>query len=197
MGGSVKQCQMRTGKSCTPPLKRETDAGYFGRLPTKPYAHMFEHDDQQLGGRDQCRVQKAIDALKAGDVLLVTRIDRLARSTRDLLNVLHQIAEKGGGFKSLGDPMIDTTSPHGRLLLQIMGALAEFERSMILARTSEGRARALERGVKFGRKSKLTPFQKREVLNRVANGESHADLARVFAVNPSTIYGLIAASANV
>jgi len=141
-------------------------------------------------------LQKAIDALKSGDVLLVTRIDRLARSTRDLLNVLHQITEKGAGFKSLGDPMIDTTSPHGRLLLQVMGALAEFERSMILARTAEGRKRALDRGVKFGRKPKLTPFQKREVLNRVAHGESHADLARVFAVNPSTIYRLVTASAT-
>ena len=144
-------------------------------------------------GRKQ--LQKAIDALKAGDVLLVTRIDRLARSTRDLLNVLHTITEKGAGFKSLGDPMIDTTSPHGRLLLQVMGALAEFERSMILARTAEGRKRALDRGVKFGRKPKLTAFQKREVLNRVASGETHADLARVFAVNPSTIYRLVTASA--
>jgi DNA invertase Pin-like site-specific DNA recombinase len=145
-----------------------------------------------ITGRKQ--LQKAIDALKSGDVLLVTRIDRLARSTRDLLNVLHQITEKGAGFKSLGDPMIDTTSPHGRLLLQIMGALAEFERSMILARTAEGRKRALDRGVKFGRKPKLTPFQKREVLNRVANGESQADLARVFAVNPSTIYRMVASA---
>jgi DNA invertase Pin-like site-specific DNA recombinase len=90
--------------------------------------------------------------------------------------------------------MIDTTSPHGRLLLQIMGALAEFERSMILARTTEGRKRAMERGVKFGRKTKLTPFQKREALARVAAGELQADIARSYGVNPSTIYRMIASA---
>jgi DNA invertase Pin-like site-specific DNA recombinase len=76
---------------------------------------------------------KAIAALREGDVLLVTRLDRLARSTRDLLNVLAAIVDKAAGFRSLADPMIDTTSPHGRLILAVLGALAEFERSMILA----------------------------------------------------------------
>lgn len=88
---------------------------------------------------DRKALARAIDALGPDDVLLVTRLDRLARSTRDLLNILDAAAKKGAGFKSLADPMIDTTSPHGKLILSVLAALAEFERSMILARTSEGR----------------------------------------------------------
>ena len=80
---------------------------------------------------DRKALAKAIAALNAGDVLLVTRLDRLARSTRDLLNVLATISEKGAGFRSIADPMLDTTSPHGKLILAVLGALAEFERSMI------------------------------------------------------------------
>jgi DNA invertase Pin-like site-specific DNA recombinase len=94
---------------------------------------------------DRKALAKAIAALGQGDVLLVTRLDRLARSTRDLLNVLASVSEKGAGFRSLADPMIDTTSPHGKLIIAVLGALAEFERSMILARTAEGRTRAQAR----------------------------------------------------
>ena len=100
---------------------------------------------------------RAIDALGAGDVLMVTRLDRLARSTRDLLNVLHIIADKKAGFKSLADSWADTTTSHGRLMLTVLGGLAEFERDLIRARTGEGRKRAMAAGVKFGRRPKLTP----------------------------------------
>src|SRR5215831_100821 len=117
---------------------------------------------------DRKALAKAIAALGAGDVLLVTRLDRLARSTRDLLNVLAAVAEKGAGFRSLGDPMIDTTSAHGKLIIAVLGALAEFERSMILARTAEGRKRAMAQGVRFGRKPSLTPHQRQEALQRRA-----------------------------
>src|SRR6516164_6332658 len=108
---------------------------------------------------DRRQLADAIAALGPEDVLLVTRLDRLARSTRDLLNVLAMVSEKQAGFRSLADPMIDTTSPHGKLILAVLGALAEFERSMILARTSEGRTRAKARGVKFGRPLKLSQYQ--------------------------------------
>ena len=101
---------------------------------------------------DRRQLAKANAALGRGDVLLVTRLDRLARSTRDFLNVMASVSDKGAGFRCLADPMIDTTSPHGKLILAVLGALAEFERSMILARTTEGRKRAQERGVRFGRK---------------------------------------------
>jgi len=143
---------------------------------------------------DRKALAKAIAALREGDVLLVTRLDRLARSTRDLLNVLATVAEKGAGFRSLADPMIDTTSPHGKLIIAVLGALAEFERSMILARTSEGRKRAQERGVRFGRKPSLTPHQQAEALARRVNGEALTEIGRSYNVSHSTISRLSAAS---
>ena len=136
---------------------------------------------------DRKQLAKAIAALAPGDVLLVTRLDRLARSTRDLLNVLAMVSERGAGFKSLADAMIDTTSPHGKLIIAVLGALAEFERSMILARTAEGRKRAQARGVRFGRKPKLSQFQIAEALTRRANGEALADIGRSYGVSHSTI----------
>src|SRR5215472_4480304 len=90
---------------------------------------------------DRAQLRKAIAALGAGDVLMVTRLDRLARSTRDLLNTLAAITGKKAGFRSLGDAWADTTTPHGRLMLTVLGGLAEFERELISARTSEGRER--------------------------------------------------------
>jgi DNA invertase Pin-like site-specific DNA recombinase len=120
-------------------------------------------------------------------VLVVTRLDRLARSTRDLLNVLDQIGKRGAGFKSLKDTWADTTTAHGRLMLTVLGGLAEFERELIRARTGEGRKRAKERCVKFGRPRKMTPHQRQEALQRLAAGETMADVARTYAVDATTI----------
>jgi DNA invertase Pin-like site-specific DNA recombinase len=136
---------------------------------------------------DRRQLQRAIAALGKGDVLLVTRLDRLARSTRDLLNVLDDVAKRGAGFKSLADPTFDTTSAHGKLILAVLGALAEFERSMILARTSEGRKRAQARGVRFGRKLKLSRYQIEEALARREAGETLTDIGRSYGVSHSTI----------
>jgi DNA invertase Pin-like site-specific DNA recombinase len=108
---------------------------------------------------DRAALARAVRILETGDVLLVTKLDRLARSTRDLLNTLATIGERRAGFKSLGDPWADTTTPHGKLMITVLGGLAEFERHLILSRTSEGRDRAKARGVKFGRKPKLTKHQ--------------------------------------
>jgi DNA invertase Pin-like site-specific DNA recombinase len=101
-------------------------------------------------------LRRALDQLDRGDVLMVTRLDRLARSTGDLLNTLAAVAERGAGFRSLGDTWADTTTALGRLMLTILGGLAEFERELIRARTSEGRERAKAKGVKMGPKPKLT-----------------------------------------
>jgi DNA invertase Pin-like site-specific DNA recombinase len=101
---------------------------------------------------DRKALGRCMASLEAGDVLLVTKLDRIARSTRDLLNTLDAIGKAGAGFRSLGDPWADTTTPHGRLMVTVLGGLAEFERHLILARTDEGRKRAQERGVRFGRK---------------------------------------------
>jgi DNA invertase Pin-like site-specific DNA recombinase len=130
---------------------------------------------------------KVLKRLDTGDMLIVTRLDRLARSTRDLLNILDDIAKRGAGFKSLHDAWADTTSAHGRLMVTVLAGLAEFERELILARTSDGRARAKARGVRFGRPTALTPHQRAEVLERLANGEVQADLARSYGVSQATI----------
>jgi len=136
---------------------------------------------------DRAELAKMLKRLDKGDVLVVTRLDRLARSTRDLLNILDTIGKAGAGFKSLADPMIDTTSPHGKLILAVLAALAEFERSMILARTSDGRARAKAKGVRFGRKPSLNSHKREKALARLANGEAQADVARSYDVSQSTI----------
>jgi DNA invertase Pin-like site-specific DNA recombinase len=136
---------------------------------------------------DRKALGKAIAACGPGDVLLVTRLDWLARSTRDLLNVLDAVRKAGAGFRSLADAWADTTTPHGRLMLTVLGGLAEFERSLILARTSEGRARAKARGVRFGRKLKLTLHQRQEAMARREAGEALAEIGRSYNVSHSTI----------
>lgn len=136
---------------------------------------------------DRARLRRALNTLDQGDVLMVTRLDRLARSTRDLLNTLAAITDKGAGFKSLGDVWADTTTPHGRLMLTVLGGLAEFERELIRARTGEGRARAKARGQSLGRPFTLTPHQKREAIERRENGETLAEIARSYNVSYSTI----------
>ena len=136
---------------------------------------------------DRQQLAKALAALGPGDTLVVCKLDRLARSTRDLLNTLAAVGEASATFKSLGDGWADTTTPHGRLMLTVLGGLAEFERHLILARTSEGRQRAQARGVRFGRKQKLTAHQQQEALARRANGETLVDIARSYAVSHSTI----------
>src|SRR5215813_5958634 len=142
---------------------------------------------------DRPELAKLIRRLDAGDVLVVTRLDRLARSTRDLLNILDAVAKAGAGFKSLKDTWADTTTPHGRLMLTVLGGLAEFERELIRARTEDGRKRAKARGVKFGRPTALTPHQRQEAMQRLANGEAQADIARSFNVSQATISRLAAA----
>jgi DNA invertase Pin-like site-specific DNA recombinase len=136
---------------------------------------------------DRAALAKAIAAIGQGDTLIVCRLDRLARSTRDLLNVLHKLAEKGAAFKSLHDQWADTTTAHGRLMLTVLGGLAEFERELIRARTSDGRARAKARGVHMGRPAKLTAHQRREAIERLANGATQMDVARTFGVSHTTI----------
>jgi len=136
---------------------------------------------------DRAQLRKVLAALEDGDVLMVTRLDRLARSTRDLLNTLAAITDRKTGFRSLGDTWADTTTAHGRLMLTVLGGLAEFERELIRARTGEGRARAVARGVKMGRPPKLTPHQIKEALRRRDAGETTRKIARSYHVHNSTI----------
>jgi DNA invertase Pin-like site-specific DNA recombinase len=141
---------------------------------------------------DRAQLRRVIDQLEAGDVLMVTRLDRLARSTRDLLNTLAAIADRKAGFRSLGDTWADTTTSHGRLMLTVLGGLAEFERDLIRARAGEGRARAKERGVKMGRPPKLTSHQRKEAIKRRDEGEETlADIGRSYNVSAATISRLV------
>jgi DNA invertase Pin-like site-specific DNA recombinase len=136
---------------------------------------------------------KVVRKLDEGDALMVTRLDRLARSTRDLLNTLAAIADKGAGFRSLADACADTTTPHGRLMLTVLGGLAEFERELIRARTGEGRKRAKAAGVHMGRPPKLSRHQQREAIERRDAGDTLTDIARTYGVSHTTIMRLTAA----
>ena len=136
---------------------------------------------------DRKELKRVLARLAEGDVLMITRLDRLARSTRDLLNILDSAAKVGAGFRSLTEAWADTTTPQGRLVTTIMAGFAEFERSLILARTSEGISRAKARGVKLGRPFRMTHHQRQEALARKAAGEAIRGIARSYDVSPSTI----------
>jgi DNA invertase Pin-like site-specific DNA recombinase len=158
------------------------DAQLYGAGCAKVYS------EKVSGARtDRPELAKVLRRLSEGDVLLVTRLDRLARSTRDLLNILDTIGKAGAGFKSLADAWADTTTAHGRLMLTVLGGLAEFERELIAARTGEGRKRAKARGVRFGRPPSLTAHQRQEAIQRLAEGDTQADLARTYGVSQATI----------
>jgi len=164
----------------------QTLAAQEAQLRAAGCAKVFK--EQASGARsDRAELAKVLRVLQPGDLLVVTRLDRLARSTRDLLNVLHQLSEKEIGFKSLADAWCDTTTAHGKLMITILGGLAEFERELIRARTGEGRKRAQARGVRFGRPPKLNPHQRQEAIARLEGGETQADVARTYGVDATTI----------
>jgi DNA invertase Pin-like site-specific DNA recombinase len=141
---------------------------------------------------DRPRLRRLLAGINPGDMVMVTRLDRLARSTRDLLNTLAAITGREAGFRSLADAWADTTNAHGRLMLTVLGGLAEFERELIRDRTREGRERARARGQSLGRPFKLTPHQRSEAIRRRDRGETLSDIARSYNVHPSTISRLTA-----
>jgi DNA invertase Pin-like site-specific DNA recombinase len=132
--------------------------------------------------------KRLMKALNPGDTVVVTRLDRLARSGRDLLNIIHDLEEAGCGFTSLAEAWCDTTSPAGKLLVTIMGGMAEFERSLIMARTEAGIAKARSQGKKFGRPSALDVGQKRKIAERYAAGETMEALAAEYEVGVASIW---------
>jgi DNA invertase Pin-like site-specific DNA recombinase len=146
------------------------------------------HREKISGARaDRPQLVKLMASLKAGDVVLVTKLDRLGRSTRELLDLIERIGGAGAAFRSLGDPLFDTTSSQGRLVSTLLAAIAEFERELIKERTGDGRKRAMSKGVKFGRKPKLSDYQRQEALKRRAAGETLAEIAKSYAVDLSMI----------
>ena len=125
--------------------------------------------------------------LMPGDIVVVTKLDRLGRSTRELLDLIEQIGKAGASFRSLGDPLWDTSSSQGRLLSTFLAAIADFERDLIRERTGEGRKRAMSAGVKFGRKRKLSEYQRQEAIKRRPAGETLASIAKSYGVDISMI----------
>ena len=168
-------------------------AGQIAELQAVGCGNIFK--EKVSGAKtDRPQLAKVIRRLESGDVLVVTRLDRLARSTRDLLNIIDAIGKAGAGFRSLHDAWADTTTPHGKLMVTVLGGLAEFERELIRTRTDDGRKRAKARGVRFGRPQALTAHQRKEAIQRLAEGAVQADLARSYGVSQATISRLAAPS---
>ncbi|MBA9071615.1 DNA invertase Pin-like site-specific DNA recombinase [Methylobacterium sp. RAS18] len=136
---------------------------------------------------DRRELQRILKALGPGDEVVVTRIDRLARSTFDLFGIVKRIVDAGARFRSLAEPWANTSNSTGHLTLAVLGGLADVERDLIRTRTAEGRSRAKARGTHMGRPARLTPAQQQEVRQRLTDGETHADLARSYSVGISTI----------
>ena len=145
-------------------------------------------EDQASGGRwERPQLHQMIDFLRETDIVIVWKLDRLSRSLKDLLNIMDLIEGKGAGFRSLTEA-IDTTAPAGRMLMQMLGSFAEFEREMIRERTIAGLFAARMRGKVLGRPRKVSDEQKAEIIEMVATGsKTNAEVARLFSVSNSTI----------
>ena len=141
----------------------------LGQLKTEECARIYR---EKAGGAqaDRCELQRMLKALGSGDVVTVTRIDRLARSTFDLFAIVKRITDAGAQFRSLAEPCADTATSTGRLMIAVLGGLANVERDLIRARTAEGRSRAKARGQQIGRPTALTPQQAAEARQRRADG---------------------------
>src|SRR4051795_1783039 len=150
-------------------------------------------EDKASGGRwDRPELHRLLDQLRAGDTLVAWKLDRLSRSLKDLLHILERVEAVGARFRSLTEA-VDTAGPAGRMLMQMLGSFAEFERAMVRERTRAGLKAAAARGRKGGRQPKLTPEQKTEILDGLGSGrKSAADLARLFRVHRATISRLAA-----
>ncbi len=136
---------------------------------------------------DRRELLRLLKDLAAGDVVTVTRIDRLARSTFDLFAIVKRIVDAGGQFRSLAEPWADTSTSTGRLMIAVLGGLADVERDLIRTRTAEGRSRAKGRGQHMGRPPKLTPQQQAEARQRRAEGATLKELAQSYNVGVATI----------
>jgi DNA invertase Pin-like site-specific DNA recombinase len=141
---------------------------------------------------DRLQLRRLLAAVAPGDVVTVTRIDRLARSTLDLFSIVKQIVDAKAQFRSLAEPWADTGTRTGRLMIAVLGGLADVERNLIRTRTAEGRSRAKARGQHMGRPPKLTATQKAEARHRRAQGATLAELAHSYDVSRSTISRLTA-----
>jgi DNA invertase Pin-like site-specific DNA recombinase len=146
--------------------------------------------EEELSGANRNRPElvRLLDHLRGGDVVVVYGLDRLARSTRDLLEIVEQLKEADAGLRSLSEPWADTTSPAGRMVLTVFAGIAEFERALIHERTGAGRAAARVRGVRFGRPPKLTAEQLVVARRLIDEGTAVREAARILNVHTATLY---------
>jgi DNA invertase Pin-like site-specific DNA recombinase len=171
-----------------------TGQDYDGQVERLTAAGCEKVFSEKASGKSQDgrpELQKCLRRLKSGDALVITRLDRLARSIRDLLGIIDTLKANGATIKALDDTWLDTGSAHGQLILTIMGALAEFERQMIRSRCDEGIKRAKARGTLFGRKPRLDAGERRKIAERYASGETMGELARDYSVGVATIHRAI------
>lgn len=144
---------------------------------------------EKASGADATRPElcKLLANLKPGQTVVVTRLDRLARSTFDLFSIVKTITDRKALFYSLAEPWTDTSTSTGRLMLAVLGGLADVERDLIRTRTSEGRARAIKQGKRMGRPSQITDLQKHKIIERRKEGESLKSIAAAFGISESTV----------
>jgi DNA invertase Pin-like site-specific DNA recombinase len=143
--------------------------------------------------RHRPELQRLLDQVRSGDTIIVWKLDRLARSTRDLLNTMETLNEAGAKFQSISEPWANTTTHAGKMIMTVFAGIAEFERDLIRERTGAGRDAARERGVRFGRPRKLNSDQVKLASQLLAEGKAVRDIARTFNVHEATIYRLAAA----
>lgn len=148
---------------------------------------------EKASGADASRIElhKLLSRLKEGQIVVVTRLDRLARSTFDLFSIVKIITEKNSQFYSISEPCTDTTTSTGRLMLAVLGGLADVERDLIRNRTSEGRARAIAQGKKMGRPPKITSAQRKEIIQYRKNGKKLDEIAKDFDISSTTVSRII------
>lgn len=151
-------------------------------------------EEAASGGRwDRPELHRMLDQLREGDVVVVWKLDRLSRSLKDVLHIMEQIGDADAGFRSITEA-IDTTTPAGRMMMQMVGAFAEFERAMIRERTSAGLAAARAEGRIGGRRKKLDPAKRREIAESVISGrKTGAEMARLYNISPATASRIVAA----
>jgi DNA invertase Pin-like site-specific DNA recombinase len=152
------------------------------------------YEEAASGGRwDRPELARLLDQLRPGDVVMVWKLDRLSRSLKDLLHLLERIEAAGAGFRSLTES-VDTTTPAGRMMMQMLGSFAEYERAMVRERTSAGLAAARAEGRVGGRRPKLTPQQRADIAENVLSGRrTAAQMARLYAVSQPTVSRILAA----
>jgi DNA invertase Pin-like site-specific DNA recombinase len=146
--------------------------------------------EEKISGaaRKRPELERLLGEVRKGDVLVVTRLDRLARSTAELLIIAERLRDQGAGLQSLDEPWADTISPSGRMVLTVFAGIAEFERALIRQRTEDGLRDARKRGVLFGRPKKMRPDQQQLAQELLKQGRSISEVARTFNVHPATIY---------